>query len=342
MEALRRVEFIRGGGARTGRARPGGRTRPGWFWQTAAFWRPTPWSLPADARALPRFWGWRTWGWRPAERGLIRGQRAVPDLGAVTFTPPATLSPRLIALASASGQQGRLAAAYALGRRPGKRRETDDGSRHGLHDPGNRHGGRHPAGAAGPGLSPTRKGLRPGTRTSSRAGIAADEHGMLSLLFDPTSGHLLGVHIVGDQACELIHIGQAAMRLPRHHPVLSRQYLQLSHPGRSLQDCSPRRPQEVGPLTCKRHLPINFRSIRSSPGLFVKRQNKNPGACENGVRRQPLTRTQGFCMQCDTAKQSGLFENVSKKAVTVRKSDQDHASSDGGAVLLQACAQKLK
>ena len=34
---------------------------------------------------------------------------------------------------------------------------------------------------------------------------------MLSLLFEPTTGHLLGVHIIGDQAGELIHIGQAVM-----------------------------------------------------------------------------------------------------------------------------------
>ena len=42
-----------------------------------------------------------------------------------------------------------------------------------------------------------------------------------------------------------------------------------------------------------------------------------------------------------TSRQSVLFECLSKKAVTV-KFDQDHASSDGGAVLLKACDQKLK
>ena len=44
-----------------------------------------------------------------------------------------------------------------------------------------------------------------------KAGIAGDERGLLSLLFEPGSGHLLGVHIIGDQACELIHVGQAVM-----------------------------------------------------------------------------------------------------------------------------------
>ena len=46
-------------------------------------------------------------------------------------------------------------------------------------------------------------------------------------------------------------------------------------------------------------------------------------------------------MAYDTTKQSVLFEHLSKKAVTV-KFDQDHASSDGGAVLLKACDEKLK
>ncbi|MDE0205681.1 MAG: Si-specific NAD(P)(+) transhydrogenase, partial [Candidatus Tectomicrobia bacterium] len=45
----------------------------------------------------------------------------------------------------------------------------------------------------------------------AKAAIAGDEHGLLSLLFEPNSGYLLGVHIIGDQACELIHIGQAVM-----------------------------------------------------------------------------------------------------------------------------------
>lgn len=43
----------------------------------------------------------------------------------------------------------------------------------------------------------------------------------------------------------------------------------------------------------------------------------------------------------DTTKQGVLFKNLSKKAV-VAKFDQDHASSDAGAVLLKACDEKLK
>ena len=46
-------------------------------------------------------------------------------------------------------------------------------------------------------------------------------------------------------------------------------------------------------------------------------------------------------MSHHTTKQGVLFENLSKKAVVARF-DQDHASSDGGAVLLKACDEKLR
>ncbi|MFI5089670.1 MAG: Si-specific NAD(P)(+) transhydrogenase [Terriglobales bacterium] len=40
----------------------------------------------------------------------------------------------------------------------------------------------------------------------------SDEHGFLKLLFDPESLKLLGVHIMGVRAAEVIHIGQAVLR----------------------------------------------------------------------------------------------------------------------------------
>ena len=109
--------------------------------------------------------------------------------------------------ASASGEQGRRAAAYALGRRA-------------------RDGGRPSplAVCTTPEIAmvgATRQDLEamavPYVQGTARyedlmkAGVAGDEHGLLSLLFEPNSGHLLGVHIIGDQAEELIHIGQAVM-----------------------------------------------------------------------------------------------------------------------------------
>ena len=109
--------------------------------------------------------------------------------------------------AGGSAEQGRLAAAYALGRRPG--------------------GGRIPPAVAVRTtpeiamLGATQEDLRASGISYAqgvaryedlvKAGIAGGEHGLLSLLFEPVSGHLLGVHIIGDQACELIHIGQAVM-----------------------------------------------------------------------------------------------------------------------------------
>ena len=48
-------------------------------------------------------------------------------------------------------------------------------------------------------------------KRNSRAQIVGDTSGMLKLLFDPESRVLLGVHIIGEQASELIHMGQACM-----------------------------------------------------------------------------------------------------------------------------------
>ncbi len=47
----------------------------------------------------------------------------------------------------------------------------------------------------------------------ARGQIINDHDGMLKLIFDPESRRLLGVHIVGERATELVHIGQAVMTL---------------------------------------------------------------------------------------------------------------------------------
>jgi len=47
----------------------------------------------------------------------------------------------------------------------------------------------------------------------ARGQIVGDQAGLLKLLFDPITRKLLGVHIIGDGACEMIHIGQAVMSL---------------------------------------------------------------------------------------------------------------------------------
>ncbi len=45
----------------------------------------------------------------------------------------------------------------------------------------------------------------------ARGQIMGDQTGLLKILFDPESLRLLGVHIIGEGATELIHIGQAVM-----------------------------------------------------------------------------------------------------------------------------------
>lgn len=48
-------------------------------------------------------------------------------------------------------------------------------------------------------------------REVAKGQIMGDETGVLKLVFHQKTGHLLGVHIMGDGASELLHIGQAVM-----------------------------------------------------------------------------------------------------------------------------------
>jgi NAD(P) transhydrogenase len=43
--------------------------------------------------------------------------------------------------------------------------------------------------------------------------MLGDEHGLLKLLFDPTTLKVLGVHVIGERAAEIVHIGQAVMTM---------------------------------------------------------------------------------------------------------------------------------
>ncbi len=45
----------------------------------------------------------------------------------------------------------------------------------------------------------------------ARGQIINDHDGMLKLIFEPKSKRILGVHIIGERATELVHIGQAVM-----------------------------------------------------------------------------------------------------------------------------------
>ena len=48
-------------------------------------------------------------------------------------------------------------------------------------------------------------------RELARGQIIGDSYGMLKLLVSPETRHLLGVHVFGTGATELVHIGQAVM-----------------------------------------------------------------------------------------------------------------------------------
>jgi NAD(P) transhydrogenase len=41
--------------------------------------------------------------------------------------------------------------------------------------------------------------------------MLGDEQGLLKLIFDPESLKLLGVHVIGDRAAEIVHIGQVVL-----------------------------------------------------------------------------------------------------------------------------------
>ena len=111
------------------------------------------------------------------------------------------------ALASTSAEQGRMAANFALGRRVGAPRPVFPMSVYTIPEFAMVGYTQQQLQAKG---IPYAKGVATYDQVT-KAGIIGDEHGMLTLLFEPNGGHLLGVHIIGDQACELIHIGQAVL-----------------------------------------------------------------------------------------------------------------------------------
>ena len=110
-------------------------------------------------------------------------------------------------LASTGGEQGRLAASFALGRRAGNDNMPVPVALYTTPEIAM-------VGATRQELQAMGIPYAQGTARYEdliKAGIGGDERGLLSVLFEPGSGHLLGVHIIGEQACELIHVGQAVM-----------------------------------------------------------------------------------------------------------------------------------
>ncbi len=146
-------------------------------------------------------------GLKADDRGIIsvneHYQTAVPNIYAVgdIIGPPA--------LAAASAEQGRLAAAHAFGIDGG---EFPSSFPYGIYTI--------------PEISWTGKQEedlqkakipyvvgRAHYREIARGRILGDEHGFMKILVHKETGALLGVHIIGTGATELVHIGQLAMDL---------------------------------------------------------------------------------------------------------------------------------
>ncbi len=72
-------------------------------------------------------------------------------------------------------------------------------------------------------------------RETARGQIRGDTTGRLKLIFHRETREILGVHIIGEGASELLHIGQAVMISQRHGGLLRRHGFQLSDSGRMLQ-----------------------------------------------------------------------------------------------------------
>ena len=83
-------------------------------------------------------------------------------------------------------------------------------------------------------------------RETSRGHIMGLESGMMKMIFSLDDRKLLGVHILGEGATELIHIGQAVLNLGGTRRLFRRERLQLSDARRGLQDRGARRVQPHG------------------------------------------------------------------------------------------------
>ena len=146
-------------------------------------------------------------GLKPNQRGQIEVnehyQTAVPHVYAVgdVIGPPA--------LASAAYEQGRYAGQHILDPAIALAARRPHSQRH-LHHPGDLVGGRAPSASCSRRTFPTKSGTRH-FKSLARAQMTGQRVGMLKLLFHRETLQLLGVHCFGDNASEIVHIGQTVM-----------------------------------------------------------------------------------------------------------------------------------
>ncbi|MFO0981659.1 MAG: Si-specific NAD(P)(+) transhydrogenase [Planctomycetota bacterium] len=144
-------------------------------------------------------------GLQPNDRGLLsvneHCQTAVPHIYAIgdVIGPPS--------LASSSMEQGRRAICHALGQSVGSAPETIPVGIYTIPE------------ISTVGLTEAQAVARLGAAMVgrarftelARAQIAACQDGLLKMVADPAGQRLLGVQIIGEQAAELIHVGQMAL-----------------------------------------------------------------------------------------------------------------------------------
>ena len=82
-------------------------------------------------------------------------------------------------------------------------------------------------------------------REIARGQIRGDTTGRLKLIFHRETREILGVHIIGEGAAELLHIGQAVMVLEGTMDYFVEHGLQLPDAGGVLQDRGVQRPQQA-------------------------------------------------------------------------------------------------
>ena len=70
---------------------------------------------------------------------------------------------------------------------------------------------------------------------NARGKITGDLEGITKLIVDAKSRKLIGVHVIGERATELVHIGQTAIHLGRNGRRLHRHGLQLPDARRVVQ-----------------------------------------------------------------------------------------------------------
>ena len=143
---------------------------------------------------------------RPTTRGRIAVneyfQTAVPHIyaaGDVIGFP---------ALASTSMEQGRLASCHMFGSllRRARPQICPTAS---TRSPRSRWSAR-PSSSSPPRRVPYEVGVAK-FEELAKGQMLGDETGLLKLLFDPKTRKLLGVHVIGERATEIIHIGQAVL-----------------------------------------------------------------------------------------------------------------------------------